>query len=302
MEKTNKIINDITVQIEQSINGFDEATPAIQKRIYNKIQLLLKDLVIKDGKLVNSVNNIKSISRLKNEIHNIVLDDRYINSVTEFTKGFEAVSTLQYGYFKALEKDFTPVKVLDAIKNDAVKATVESLTEAGISANVTEPVMNILRTNITTGGSFSELSEQLRKFILTDEENLGALQRYTKQITTDALNQYSATYNHVVAEDLGLEWYQYVGSNLTTTREFCKYLTQKRWVHKSELNDIIKGHIDNHNVKINSKTGVWYGGIPGTNATNLPVNRGGYNCGHQLYPTSDVLVPDDVKRKIKVSA
>ena len=298
MEKTNKIIESITAQIESSISSFNGTMPQVQKKIYDRVTLLMKDLVIKDGKLVNTVSNIKAISKLKFDIENIILDKNYIGNVADFANSFETVTALQYSYFKALELDFTPVKVLEAIKNDAIEATVTSLTESGISANLTEPIQEILRRNITTGGSFSELSDELRSFILSDEQSLGALERYTSQITTDALNQYSATYNHVVADDLGLEWFQYVGSNLTTTREFCKVLTEKRWVHKSELPEIVKGHIDSHNVKINSKTGVWYGGIPGTTPQNLPVNRGGYNCGHQLYPTSDVLVPDDVKRRI----
>lgn len=302
MEKTNKIINDITAQIESSISGFNSSTPEIQQRIFNKIQLLLKDLEIKNGRLANTVKNIKAISRLKNEIENVILDKSYISSVTQFAKGFEAVTVLQHSYFKALESEFSPAKVLDAIKRDAIQATVTSLTEAGISANVTKPVIDLLRTNITTGGTFAELSEQLRTFIKGNDETLGALERYTSQITTDALNQYSATYNHVVAEDLGLEWYQYVGSNIQTTRPFCKALTGKRWVHKSELPEILHGHIDSTNVAINPKTGVWYGGIPSTTVNNFPVNRGGYNCGHQLYPVSDVLVPDDIKKRITFAA
>lgn len=300
MEKTNKIIASIASQIEGSISGFNSSTPEIQARIYNKIQLLLKDLEIKNGRLANTVKNIKAISRLKNEIESVILNKGYIDSVTEFAKGFEAVTLLQHSYFKALESEFTPAKVLDAIKQDAIKATVISLTEAGISANVTEPVINLLRSNITTGGTFAELSEQVRTFIKGNEDTLGALERYTSQITTDALNQYSATYNHVVAEDLGLEWYQYIGSNLETTRPFCKALTGKRWVHKTELPQILKGHIDSTKVAINPKTGVWYGGIAGTNVTNFPVNRGGWNCGHQLYPVSDALVPEDVKAKVKL--
>ena len=54
----------------------------------------------------------------------------------------------------------------------------------------------------------------------------GALVKYTKLLTTDAIHQYVATVNEVVSADLGYEWYRYVGSNIKTTRTFCKALTQ----------------------------------------------------------------------------
>ena len=116
MEKTNKIIESITAQIESSISGFNGTMPQVQKKIYDRVTLLMKDLVIKDGKLVNTVSNIKAISKLKFDIENIILDKNYIGNVADFANSFETVTALQYSYFKALELDFTPVKVLEAIK------------------------------------------------------------------------------------------------------------------------------------------------------------------------------------------
>jgi hypothetical protein len=39
--------------------------------------------------------------------------------------------------------------------------------------------------------------------------------------------------------------------------------------------------------------------IDGTTADNFIVNRGGYNCGHELIPVSEVRVPKEVREKVR---
>jgi hypothetical protein len=87
--------------------------------------------------------------------------------------------------------------------------------------------------------------------------------------------------NKIIGDDLNLEWYMYVGSNLTTTREFCEHLTKKKYVHKSEIPVILTGDIDGHQCKIDKKTGLPSGLIEDTNPENFIILNGGWNCGHQ---------------------
>jgi hypothetical protein len=103
----------------------------------------------------------------------------------------------------------------------------------------------------------------------------------------------------MISDRLQSEWYQYVGSNLTTTREFCEHLTKKRYVHKSEIPELLKGNIDGHQCKIYSATGLPQGMIEGTNEENFIVYRGGYNCGHELIPVSEATVPVSIRQKIQ---
>ncbi len=173
------------------------------------------------------------------------------------------------------------------------------MTESGISANVTQGIQNILKANITGGGSYNQLLDQMRNFILTNESGTGALERYTKQITTDSLNQFSAQYSQAITEDLGMNWFMYVGSNKETTREFCRLLTKKKYIHRSEISSIIMGIIDGNQVAINPKTKVWYGGVPGTNESNFQILRGGYGCDHQMLPVNTNVVPINLVNKFK---
>lgn len=285
---------EITQLIEDSIAKFQKAMPGIQREIYREVMLLVKELDIKDGYLKNSIANLKKINNLKKKIERIVLGDRYKDSAKEFIATFNAISKLNDTYFKSLEKTYKPPKVLQAVKTQSIAATVESLTEAGISQGVAAPIFDLLRTNITTGGSVADLQKVLTGFIEKSDATVGILERYTSQITTDAINQYNAIYNETVALDFDWDWFEYVGSNIETTRTFCIACTQKRYIHRSEFPQVIKGDFPEFKKlkgEIYDKTGLPQGMIEGTNPSNFPTYRGGWNCGHQMYPVPVTNVP-----------
>jgi hypothetical protein len=291
----------IIKELETSVAKFQGAIPKIQQEIYREVVLLVKELEIKNGVLKNSIGNIKKINTLKAKLQRIILNDDYKDAAKEFIKTFEAVTKLNNAYFKSLEKTYTQPKVIDAIKTQSIQATVESLTEAGISQGVVQPIYEILRTNITTGGSLAEMQKILGMFIEKSPATVGVLERYTSQITTDAINQYNATYTQTVSLDLGWDWFEYVGSNIKTTRTWCKACTKKRYVHRSEFPDLIKGDFAEFKEmkgQIYDKTDLPQGMIEGTNESNLTVYRGGYNCGHQFYPVSANRVPANIRSKI----
>jgi len=294
--------SEIVKVIEESIAKFQGNVPDIQREIYREVMLLVKDLEIKDGFLKNSVGNIKKINSLKKKLEKIILSDEYKASAKDFIKTFDAVSKLNNEYFKSLETKFTPPKVLDAIKVQSVGSAVESLTEAGINQGVTKPIFEILRTNITTGGSIADMQDILTKFINKSDTSVGVLERYTSQITTDAINQYNAIYNETVAMDLGWDWFEYVGSNIDTTRTFCIACTKKRYIHRKEFPKVIAGdfaEFKDLDGEIYAKTGLPQGMIEGTNESNFPTYRGGYNCGHQMYPVPPLNVPKTIRNKFK---
>jgi GNAT superfamily N-acetyltransferase len=135
--------------------------------------------------------------------------------------------------------------------------------------------------------------------IQSTSTNAGLLAQHSGTYAHDAINDFMGQRNKIIGEDLGLEWYMYVGSNLTTTREFCEHLTKKKYVHKSEIPTILSGDIDGHECEIYAKTGLPLGLKDGTTPENFIVHRGGWNCGHQLVPVAPEAVPEDVRKKIE---
>lgn len=297
MDALEKIINDLSDAVSSASDSFNSNIDGIQKQIYDDVELLVKNLDITNGKLDNTVNNIKSIGAIKGKIEKIILNPDYIDSVKSYTDAFNAVSKLQDSYFREMSSVGGPQKLLNAIKQQSVEFTVSALTENGISANVSEGIRGILKRNITGGASYNDLLDQIRNFILTNDTGTGALEKYTKQITTDSLQQFSRQYGQVMAADLDMEWFMYVGSNRKTSREFCILLTKKRWIHRSEFGDIVNGLIDGTQIKINPNTHTWPGGYPGTDENNLQANCGGYSCEHSMYPISESMVPGNIRAK-----
>ena len=61
----------------------------------------------------------------------------------------------------------------------------------------------MVKTAITSGGSYSDLAERLRTTIVGTDEEAGKLIKYAKQVTTDGINQFNRTYQKAVTDDLG---------------------------------------------------------------------------------------------------
>jgi hypothetical protein len=218
LAQANKEIQATLKAIDDGLITWDEAMPKIQEQIYRRLLIFQKELIIQGDTITNSVKNIKLLSDLKSDLESIILDDSdYLESVTKFAKLYDKVTNLNYAYFKALEKKFKPPKVMEAVKKQSVSLVLDSLTEAGMNTNLINPVREMINTYVTTGGSYSQLSKELNNYINGTPTIDGALVKYTKLVTTDAINQYTATVNQVVSVDLGWEWFRYVGSNIKTT-------------------------------------------------------------------------------------
>lgn len=286
MPSQEQILKDLISEIENSIAEFLEGLPSVQGSVFDSLVDLSKELIIPARTAAHQIHNLRTLSRLNNKIGSVILTDGYSEKVKSFVRKFDEVQKIQNRYFNAVASDFKVKTLYDEIKKSYVNFTIESLTDAGV-ADVSSQIKKLLLQNITSGASYSKMVSDMRSYL---EGNNGALVKYARQITTDSLNQYSASYTKAVTEDLGLKWYRYVGSNIRTTRPFCRALTEKDFVHESELPAISKGVINGRQV---STAGM----MPGTNANTILVYRGGYNCSHQLYPVSEFAVPEELRAK-----
>lgn len=285
--------------IQDKVTAFNKDIPGIQESVYQELQQLLKDLETTRGGVKPSVDNLRVITKIKSKLLEIILSKDYVNSVQDYVRGFQAVTDMQHAYFVGIDSKFKPLQLTKEIQKQSIQSVVSALTESGIEANVLAGIDNILRTNITTGGSYSDLTEQLRNYVTSSGGNDGIIQRYAGQITTDALNQYAAQNTQLISNDLGLEWFVYAGSNIETSRPFCLACTQKRFIHISEFPALLDGEFP----EFKEFDGKLYKGLPAgmyldTTVSNFPIRRGGYNCGHQLRPITDMTVPEDKKRTV----
>ena len=236
------------------------------------------------GNILTNNKNLKILRTLRGDLKKSIITPQYKKDLKQFLNGFNELKSINDTYYKTIASGTLNANknVFKAITTISIDATKSSLLDSGITEAIIKPVEKILSQNVTTGASFQDMTEMLRKDILGDGTTLGKLERYSKQITTDALNQFNANYNQTVSQDLGLEFYYYSGGVKETTRQYCKdRINEGRYYHMKEVEE--------------SANQEWAGKIAGTNASSIFVNRGGYNCGHQWLAVDSLAVPKKVR-------
>lgn len=300
--------NDILKEIDRAITSFNKGIPAAQKAMYQELVTELRRLDLKGDKIKATVANLKVIQSIKNKLTKFILNDDYLEDVKEFVKSFNTVTKLQNEYWKGVESKFKPTPLLREIRTQAIADTVKQLTESGIGANIGDAISDILRTNITSGGSYKALNAQLLESLTDTDKSDGLLTKYSKQITTDTLNSYSRQYSQVVSASIGFEWYAYRGTEIQTSREFCQAMVEnRRHFHISEVPSLLRAEDlqfkDNKDgkvkkVRINPRTNLPYGFIEGTNVDNFFVRAAGYQCGHQISGVPERNVPLETRDRV----
>jgi hypothetical protein len=297
-EQLGSNIEDI---ILKAVEDFNEGLESSQVNAYNKLLGLVKELSLDSrGNIKKSAGNVKVLRNISKAIEDTLLTDTYKKRVGKYLKSFDAVEAQQTLYFNVIKEGFKANPMLEAIKTQSIDNTIAALTESGLNQAFTQPVKDILIQNITTGGSYSTLTEQLREFVIGNEEIDGAFLRHTKAITTDAVKSYNATYNQSVSQDLGLQFYRYVGGLKDTSREFCEE-RNKKFFHIEEIRAWGRGEKCcglSLPVKKNGSP-YWDGMKKGTNENNILINRGGWMCNHQYVAVSQGVVPEEVLKRAK---
>ena len=290
LRKSEEALLRLTNLLDKSEDTFRDSVPGIQRKIFNRTRTLLRELDTRRGEIRKTGANLRKINRIKRDIRAIILSKEYLADVNKFTRSFDAVTELQTTFFITLKSDFTTPKFIKTLQEVSIKNTQQALTASGIQANVVDKAGDIIRTNIAEGRSFSQLSDEMRVFLTKTEESVGALQRYTSQITTDALNTYAREYSQVVSENLNNKWFLYVGSLVKDSRDFCIALVRKKFIHISEFPAITRGRIDVNNDGTDETVSL-QGVKKETNASNFITLAGGFNCNHIVAPINEEFVP-----------
>jgi hypothetical protein len=299
MRKYEDIIKQINTVLERSTARFNKGVKASERSLYLHLLEVLKDFKIRNGRLVNGIENLKKLQGLQARMERLMLTDTYLKEVEDFMKTFKILEDLNRSYFTAVMGQYKPSSTMPVIREIAMQKAANNLIGQGLAVNVAGRIQQLLQDWITSGGSYASLAERIGEDVITSDAKQGILSRYVKTVSTDAVNQYNAQVQETVAQDLNLNWARYIGGLIETSREFCKHLANKDYIHKSELPTIVTGLIDGHQVQLSRYTGLPKGMIEGTDADNFKIRRGGYNCGHQLYWVPDAVVPKALRDKFR---
>ena len=294
--------------IDGASADFDKVVEASEKKILQETLSLIKGLETDaHGNIKTTISNLKKIGVIKTRLTKIANNKQFLAGVAKLIGAFDKIYNEQKKYFDSLSSNFVAhtnyhmgaSSKFELMKSLAAQNVANNLTGAGLSANVTGKISDMLLRAVTTGAKYSDIVSEMHAYLLSTETSQGALSKYAKTYAVTALGQYTGQNNKLVTDDLGCEWFMYTGSTIETTREFCAHMTKKKYIHKSEFADILAGKIDGHECAIYDKTGLPHGLIEGTTPENFLVNVGGWNCRHQLVPIAKEMVPAEIRAKFE---
>lgn len=296
-----EIISSINDTVDEAIATMSESIPKTQRKVLEEVEQLVRDLDYSGKNIKVNVKNLRVIGAITNKLRRIIMDADYKENVVKYMRAFGEITTLQNAYLKQTTSDFKVAPVLAEIKDQSIQSTIQGLTEQGLTSNVIDSIQDVLRTNITSGGTYNQITEELRNTIVGKNGSVGIIERYLSTYTTDAISQYSRNYLQTATDGLGMNWFSYSGSNKETSRCFCLAMTKKRYFHRTEIPDLLDGNFkewQDMDCKMYDRTGLPEGMIAGTNVANFLTNLGGYNCTHRALPIPARLVPEDVKGRV----
>lgn len=283
---------DINKEIQSYIDEFIESVGPIEKSIWVKVSMALKELSVNAfGEIKKIASNLKIIKQIQKIIDSVTGSSNYQIIVAKLNGALQKILKTQTEYFSVMTEKI-PAAFITETQAQYFDLILSQLTEAGIAGNISLKAAAIMRTGIMEGLDYSTLYIQLKDFMIGATGEKGKMVSYSGQIVNDALHGASRAYNAKMVEDLNLDWYQFVGSLSKNSRPICPVLVRKQWIHKSEIAGICRGIVDGRKVSTE-------GMIPGTNSENWVNRCNGYNCNHSGMPVSSLVVPRHLRLKFE---
>lgn len=273
-----KLSAKVDTIIESFETRFAKQVDKTQGAIFDQIQILLNKLELNaDGTIKQNQSNRKILARADQALEGAIKQSGYYSALDASASSIGALTGANAAYFKTLVDGFKPnAQYIKNLQSQTITQLEGMLANDGLEAIVKAPIRNILNQNINTGASYNDLLKQLRTFITGNDEVDGKLMRYSKQITTDSLFNYSRAFQESVSQNTGLEWTQYVGGVVKDSRNFCT----SRMGGYYKKDDVEKWAKQN-----------WAGKREGTTSSTIFIYAGGYNCRHQIIYVSEAAVP-----------
>lgn len=271
-------IESITSRAEANLT---KAVTKAQKELFEDIQTTLSKLELdEEGMIKQSVANRKILQKADRVFDKAMKGSGYYESLQQYTGAIGALTDANSAYFNFILDTFTPdAFYLKSLQKSSVETIVNLLANDGLEVQLKQPLMNILNQNVNSGASLSDMLKQVREFIQGSPDAEGKLMRYSKQISSDTLFNFSRSMQESISQNAGLDYYLYAGGIMDTTREFCSKRAGN-YYHRKEIEAW---------PKLN-----WAGKRAGTTKSSIYVYLAGYNCKHSLIPVSEAIVPKSV--------
>lgn len=288
--------------IEDVPSNWAKSIEAYQPKLLNQLNRLLNDLDVVDGQLVKSAANLNRISAIISGMRDYLTSSEYVKIVEKFNSEFTVQQGLTAQYFGQVLEVEPIVTSFNAQLYQLNRATaIEGvLSNTALDSMLLNDVRTTLFEAVGSNARFSNTYDSLQSLIVGNDQLEGQLLRYSRQIVSDTFATTDRAYTQLISEELGFQWFRWLGGKMKTTRCLCLNLNG-RYLSKGELEKIGSFELSIIPELASCSTGNgWAGAMKNTNSQTIFTVAGGYNCQHSILPVSTFGVPkEDIDRAIK---
>lgn len=234
------------------------------------------------GIIKNTKANLRALQKM-DRLYSSFIRDEFSKVLDTYVKDLSGIQTLNERYF-ALTAE---TNVSDISKKIAAKLNVRlgiegnSLTKGGFldsfvnDKRILFDIKTRLQKGIQAGEGINTLKKSVTKMVSGPEVADGKFQQYFKTYLTDTLHQYNNATSQGFADALKLNYAEYAGTKIKTTRPFCahrygKVFTRDEIKKFGTASDTYGGYFEDRPGDFAGKTENY---DPFT-------DLGGYNCRH----------------------
>lgn len=282
----------LTELLEEKLKRLDEIpakfiteTEKTQAKTFRAILRKLNKLQLDaDGKILLNNYNLGLIETIGEKYRAELYGQGYRDSLTDFAKQLEAQKELNLQFLTESLGEFTYEDVFERVYQRSKRTAIELLSESAVNEAV-DDFKILLQDSIANADTFADMVDNLSISIQGSDTVDGKMVRYARQNVLDLYAGTERNMTKVVADALGVDWFEYAGGIMDTTREFCKSRAGKTY-HRKEIEEWAGKD--------------WQGKASGTTSSTIFTLAGGYNCNHDFIPKDIKDVPTSaIKRNLE---
>jgi hypothetical protein len=268
------------------------AAERAQRDAWRKLGPLLAEMdVDADGNIAQTEDNIRRIGLITEELNKVLAGGEYRDAVQSFLGSIDEGIQLTDDIAKKIDSTFEPNNVQRQLLAISKQNAINAFFGSGLRERVTQPFLEQLTANVAARAPLREAVKALQGVIEGTDTTDGRLLANVRTTAGTAQAIADRSYAAAVNEELGIEYFQYLGGEIATTRPFCEHREGEIY-HRKEIEAWGNGE---NSAGINDiRNGTWDGRIEGTDSRSIFTFVGGWNCRHFLVPVIKQRVPPSV--------
>jgi hypothetical protein len=273
------------------------AAEKAQRDAWRKLGPLLAEMdVDATGNIRQTEDNIRRIGLITEELNKVLAGGEYKDAVQSFLSSIDEGVQLTDDIARKINSTFEPDNVQKQLLAISKQNAINAFFGSGLRDNVTVPFLEQLTANVAARAPLNQAVKALQGVIEGTETTDGRLLANVRTTANTAQAIADRSYSAAVNEELGIEYFQYLGGEIPTTRPFCEH-REGAIFHRKEIEAWGNGE---NSAGINDiSNGTWAGRIDGTDSRSIFTFVGGWNCRHFLVPVIKQKVPASVQARAK---